>query len=61
MTNIMISATDLRTLLDVTEGYTSEHGMDSVERYAVPDQVQRAIANANAAMRLADTPTSARS
>ena len=43
MTNVTVSATDLRALLDVTEGYASEHGLDSVQRYAMPQQVRRAI------------------
>ena len=36
MTNITIQAIDLQALLDVAEGYTSENGVDSVGRYAVP-------------------------
>ena len=61
MTDITISTTDLRALLDVTEGYTSEHGLDSVNRYAAPVEVERAIINASAKMREVDTQTSARS
>ena len=35
MTNITIPAADLRVLLDIAEGYTSENGLDSVGRYAI--------------------------
>ena len=51
MTNITISAADIRALLDVTEGFVSEHGLDSVARYASPEEVARAVANASAAIR----------
>lgn len=54
MTSVTISTVDLRALIDVTEGYTSEHGLDSVERYALPEQVRRAIVNASAAMKDVD-------
>ena len=60
MTNVTISATDLRALLDVTEGYASEHGLDSVQRYAMPQQVRGAIANANTALHQVETQASAR-
>ena len=46
MSSITISATDLRALLDVAEGYAVEHGLNSVARYAAPTAVQRAMANA---------------
>ena len=51
---VTVNATDLRALLNVTEGYVSEHGLDSVNRYAAPLDVEIAIANAQAAMRVAD-------
>ena len=51
MTDIPIQAIDLRVLLDVAEGYASENGLDSIRRYAVPEEVQRAISNARAAIR----------
>lgn len=54
MTSVTISTVDLRALIDVAEGYTSEHGLDSVERYALPEQVRRAIVNASAAMKDVD-------
>ena len=54
MTDISISVTDLRALLDVTEGYASEHGLESVTRYAVPAEVSRAVANAKAAISRSD-------
>ena len=50
MADIIISAVDLSALLDVTEGYTSEHGLDSVKRYADPAQVERALAFAKGAI-----------
>ena len=50
MQDTTISAADLRALLDVAEGFTSENGLDAVARYAVPDAVQKAIDNAAAAM-----------
>ena len=53
MTNITIPAADLRVLLDIAVGYTSENGLDSVGRYAMPEEVQRAIANARTAVRRA--------
>ena len=37
MTNITIPAADLQVLLDIAEGYTSENGLDSVGRYAMPE------------------------
>ena len=50
MTNATIATTDLLILLDVAEGYTSENGLDAVGRYAVPEEVERAIINAKAAV-----------
>ena len=50
MTNITIPSTDMRVLLDVAEGFTAEHGLDSVGRYAMPEDVQRAIATVRAAI-----------
>ena len=54
MKNVTISTTDLRALLDVAEGYTTENGLDAVGRYAVPEAVLRAINNAAAAVRQSD-------
>ena len=51
MTITTISTIDLQTLLDVTEGYTSENGLVSAGRYAVPEAVQRAIIRAKVALR----------
>ena len=51
MTNATIATIDLRALLDVVEGYTSESGLDTVGRYAIPEEVQRAVINAKAAIR----------
>ena len=48
MKDTAISAIDLQALLDVAEGYTTENGLDAVARYAVPEEVQRAISNASA-------------
>lgn len=53
MTTITIPANDLQALLDVSEGYTAENGLESVGRYALPEEVQRAISNAKAAIRRA--------
>ncbi len=50
MTTVTISTTDLRALLDVTEGYASEHGLESVGRYAETAQVERAISEAKTAI-----------
>ena len=50
MKDTTISAIDLRALLDVAKGYTSENGLDAVARYAVPEEVQRAINNSTAAI-----------
>ena len=58
MADITISAANLNALVDVTEGYSSEHGLDSVKRYADPAQVEQAIAFAKAAIneiRIEDT------
>ena len=65
MQDTTISAIDLRALLDVAEGFTTENGLDSVARYAVPEEVQQAINNATAAVyesgiKLQDTGTMAR-
>ena len=49
--NTAISTVDLRALLDVAEGYTAEHGLDAVGRYAVREAVQRAINNATVVVR----------
>ena len=53
MPNITIPANDLQALLDVSEGYTAENDLESVGRYALPEEVQRAISNAKAAIRRA--------
>lgn len=37
--------------LDVAEGYTAEHGLDAVDRYAVREAVQQAINNATVVVR----------
>ena len=55
MTNATIATTDLLVLLDVAEGYTAENGLDAVSRYALPDEVQRAITNAKAVIGKAET------
>ena len=65
MEDTTISAIDLRALLDVAEGFTTENGLDAVARYAVPKDVQQAINNATAAVyksdiKLQDTGTVAR-
>ena len=57
MIDIPIQAIDLRVLLDVAEGYASENGLDSIRRYAVPEEVQRAISNARAAIRRSGAQT----
>ena len=57
MTNITIPSTDLRLFLDLAEGYIAEHGLDSIGRYAVPEEVQRAIANARTAIGRASAMT----
>ena len=54
MKDTTISVIDLQALLDVAEGYTTENGLDAVARYAVPEEVQRAISNASAEMRKSD-------
>ena len=54
MKNTAISAVDLRALRDVAEGYTAEHGLDAVDRYAVREVVQRAINNATGVVRESD-------
>ena len=51
MTKTIIAAIDLQALLDVAEGYTAESGLDAVRRYAMPEDVQRAITNAKVAIR----------
>lgn len=55
MTNAMIAIADLRVLLEVVEGYTSENGIDAASRYAAPRELQQAILNARTAMRKAGT------
>ena len=55
MTNVAIATSDLRVLLEVADGYTTEHGPDAVDRYAVAEDVRRAIINAKAAIRKART------
>lgn len=50
MTNATIAITDLLILLEVAEGYTSENGVEAVGRYAVPEDVERAIINAKVAV-----------
>ena len=50
MQDATISAADLRALLDVAEGFSSENGLDAVAKYAVPEAVQQAIDNATAAV-----------
>lgn len=54
MQETTISVTDLRTLLDVAEGFTSENGLDAVAKYAAPKEVQHAINHATAAVRKLD-------
>ena len=54
MKNTTISAVDLQALLDVAEGYTAEHGLDAVDRYAVREAVRRAINNATIVVRESD-------
>ena len=49
--DITIRSNDLQVLMEVAQGYTSENGLDSVSRYAVPEDVDRAIVNAKAAIR----------
>ena len=51
MKGITISAVDLGALLDVAEGYAAEHGLESVQRYATPVVVERAVFNAREAIR----------
>ncbi len=48
MRDATISATDLRALLDVAEGFTTENGLDAVARYAAPNEVRHAINHAAA-------------
>ena len=50
MRDTRVSVTDLRALLDVAEGFTTENGLDAVTRYAVPEEVQQAINHATAAV-----------
>lgn len=50
MTSSKLTTIDLRTLLDVAEGYISENGLEAVNRYAVPMEVLRAISNTKAAI-----------
>lgn len=50
MSETTISATDLRVLLNVAEGFTTENGLDAVARYAIPKEVQRAINHAIGAL-----------
>ena len=54
MKNATISTVDLRALLDVAQGYTTENGFDAVGRHAVPEAVLRAINYATAAVRQSD-------
>ena len=54
MQDTTISANDLRALLDVAEGFTTENGLDAVARYAIPEEVHQAINNATAAMHESD-------
>ena len=48
-----IPAIELMALLEVADGYIAENGAEAVARYAVPEDVERAIMNAKAAIRKA--------
>ena len=48
-----VPAVDLVALLEVADGYIAENGAEAVARYAVPEDVERAIMNAKAAIRRA--------
>ena len=51
MAMIRLETVDLQALLDLAEGYTAENGLAAVSRYAAPDEVKRAIVNAETAIR----------
>ena len=50
-----VPAIDLTALLEVADGYIAENGAEAVARYAVPEDVERAIMNAKATIRKAQT------
>lgn len=53
MDKVLIATDDLQALLDVSDGYITEHGIEGVGRYAEPKQIHNAIRNASEVIRIA--------